>query len=201
MLMVVTLHVLLFGLKYQEIVVFSTKWHITHLLESLCFCAVNIYAMITGYVLVNGKTKIKRIVMLWLEVVFYLLLSATLMKFFYPAQCGISTFIKSIIPVITSQYWYFTAYFIMFWFIPLYNWIINNLSFQQFRKFIFTVLSVFGFLGWIASLIDGREFGLVAGYSYLWISVMYFIGAGIKKYGLNIFYIKKNISQRLILCT
>ena len=42
-------------------------------------------------------------------------------------------------------------------------------------------------------------FGLNEGFSYLWLSFLYFIGAGIKMYGSQLFYIKKEISQKIII--
>lgn len=70
MLMIVMLHVLLFGVKYDELSIFSIKGGITNLLEAICFCAVNVYAIITGYLLVNKSTKTSRLIDLWLQVFF-----------------------------------------------------------------------------------------------------------------------------------
>lgn len=199
MLMIVMLHVLLFGVKYDELSIFSIKGGITNLLEAICFCAVNVYAIITGYLLVNKSPKISRLIDLWLQVFFYLLLSCILIVILYPQDLNKGTFINVLFPIITYQYWYFTAYFIMFWCIPLYNWIISNLTMKQYRKMIFIMLFIFCLLGWISSVLFNTIFGLNNGYSFLWLSVLYFIGAGIKLYGLELFFIKGKISQNNIL--
>ena len=143
MLMIVMLHVLLFGLKYNELNIFSMKGAITNLLEAICFCAVNIYAIITGYVLVNKRPKINRLIDLWFQVIFYLLMSCILIFILYPQNFSKISLIFAFIPVITNKYWYFTGYFLMFWCIPLYNWIISNLTMKQYRKMIFVMLFVF----------------------------------------------------------
>lgn len=199
MIMVVSLHVLTFGLKHYELNIFSVQGIVADVLKALCFCAVNVYAIITGYVLVNKKPKINRLIDLWLQVVFYLSISCILVLIFYPRDFNIEALIKAFIPVISSRYWYFTAYFIMFWFIPLYNWIIDYLTMVQFRKLIFTTFFIFSIMGWMSSLLGGTVFGLNEGYSYLWLSYLYFIGAGINMYGSQLFYIKKEISQKVII--
>lgn len=199
MLMIVMLHVLLFGLKYNEVNIFSMKGAITNLLEAICFCAVNVYAIITGYLLVNKRPKINRLIDLWFQVFFYLLMSSILIFVLYPHDLNKGTFINVLFPIITNQYWYFTAYFVMFWCIPLYNWIISNFTMKQYRKMIFVMLFIFCLLGWISSVLFNTIFGLNNGYSFLWLTVLYFIGAGIKLYGLELFFIKGKISQNTIL--
>lgn len=57
MLMVVTLHVLLFGINYYEAHVLTPKGFITNMIEVLCYCAVNVYTIITGYLMVDKNLK------------------------------------------------------------------------------------------------------------------------------------------------
>ncbi|WP_295137965.1 acyltransferase family protein [uncultured Catenibacterium sp.] len=199
MLMVVTLHVLLFGMNYYEAHILTPKGFITNMIEAICYCAVNIYAIITGYLMVNKNPKVYRIVDLWIQVVFYLIISTMLIKIYYPQDFTKRLLFGTFFPIITNQFWYFTAYFIMFWCIPLYNWIINHLTIEQFRRMIMTTLSIFCIIGWFASIYGEQVFGLNNGYSFLWITVLYFTGAGIKLYGKELFYIKKDISRNKVL--
>lgn len=62
-----------------------------------------------------------------------------------------------------------------------------------------TTLSIFCIIGWFASIYGEQVFGLNNGYSFLWITVLYFTGAGIKLYGKELFYIKKDISRNKVL--
>lgn len=114
MLMVVTLHVLLFGMNYYEAHILTPKGFITNMIEAICYCAVNIYAIITGYLMVNKNPKINRIVELWIQVVFYLIISTMLIRIYYPQDFTKRLLFGTFFPVITNQFWYFTAYFIMF---------------------------------------------------------------------------------------
>ena len=198
MLMVVTLHVLLFGMNYYEAHVLTSKGFITNMIEAVCYCAVNVYAIITGYLMVDKKTKINRIVDLWLQVVFYLAISTLCIKILYPQDVTKRLILGTFLLVITNQFWYFTAYFIMFWCIPIYNWMINHLTMKEFRRLTMTTLSVFCIIGWIASIYGEQVFGLNSGYSFLWITILYFLGAGMRLYGPELFYIKKDIAQNKV---
>lgn len=166
MLMIVMLHVLLFGVKYDELSIFSIKGGITNLLEAICLCAVDVYAIITGYLLVNKRPKISRLFDLWFQVSFYLLMSCILIFILYPQNFSKRSLIFAFLPVITNKYWYFTAYFVMFWCMPLYNWIISNFTMKQYRKMIFVMLFIFSLLGWISSVFSNTVFGLYNGYSF-----------------------------------
>lgn len=72
MLMVVTLHILKRNLLYnKDVEIFSMKYNILWILEIMSYCAVNCYALISGFVGVKSKFKYSNILILWLQVVFY----------------------------------------------------------------------------------------------------------------------------------
>ena len=191
MFMVVVLHVLNYGVEYESLPPFSINWGIAWFLEGASIVAVNIYAAISGYVLVDKKWKISRIINLWQEVFFYSVLSILILLVFTPNSIGVEDIIKAFFPICSQQFWYFTAYFGMFWFIPILNWIINTLEFNKFQRLIWSLLIVFGFLPWISEVLGASSFGVQGGYTSLWLTILYMIGAGIKKYGFQIFSINK----------
>ncbi len=191
MCMVVFLHVLNFGIHYMNLQPFTLNWFAGWFLEGACYCAVNIYAMISGYVMVNSKRKVNRLVGLWLEVLFYSVLSTVMLNIVSPEIVGKWDFIKSFFPVCSQMFWYFTAYFAMFWFIPVLNYLVHHLEFEKFRRLVFQLLIIFGFLPWIADLFGGASaFGVQGGYAAIWLAILYLVGAGIKKYGVE-FFIKR----------
>ena len=69
MIMVVLLHVLGAGGLLEA--TFGINNKIVWLLEVFAFCAVNCYALISGYVGVNSKFKLSNILILWLQVFIY----------------------------------------------------------------------------------------------------------------------------------
>ena len=200
MFMIVILHILSLGLNYNELIPYTQNWYIANFLEAVCFCAVDIYAIISGYVLVCSKNKIMRLIELWMAAFFYSIISVFLDSVIYTHTIEIKEIIKACLTVFSERFWYFTAYFMLFWFIPLFNWIIKKLTFEQLRSLLFKFIIVIGIFSWISEPLGERAFGVMGGYSALWLAVLYFIGGGLRIYGFKIFSIKKKEhSQRYFL--
>lgn len=74
MAMVVALHVLgqggILGASAER----SANYNIAWFLEIAAYCAVNCYALISGYVGIRAKHKASNIIMLWLQVALYFIL-------------------------------------------------------------------------------------------------------------------------------
>ena len=192
MFMVIFLHILNHGIDYPKLEPFSFNWFLGWFIEALCYCAVNIYAMISGYVMVNSKPKLSRLIILWLEVLFYSGVSEIILQILTPnTMWGVKDIVKAMLPVCSQQFWYFTAYFAMFWFIPLFNWIIHNLEFRNVRYLIYLLLTIFGFFPWIAEIFGTTAFGVSGGYTALWLAVLYLVGAGIRVYGFSLLSLRK----------
>ncbi len=85
-----------------------------------------------------------------------------------------------IFPVTSGKYWYFSAYFCLYFFIPFLNYLIDNLPEYQFKR-----LLLIGFILLSCSLIIRTDldcFMQVGGYNAWWLSYLYLLGASIKKY-------------------
>ena len=150
----------------------GTSFYVLSFLNVICFGAVDIFAIISGFVMYNSNIKYSRIISLWFQVVFY---SFPLLIIDKKVFHNPNNILSAFSPVIFAGLWYFTAYFVMFFFIPLYNKIINSFTNKFVMKFIFAGLIAFCILP-IREIIGLRE-----GYSFLWLSFCYFLGAFIKK--------------------
>lgn len=71
MLMVVVLHILGIGGVIENTVENTSNYYISNFMEHFCFCAVNLYALITGFVYIKATYRFHKIVSLWCEVFFY----------------------------------------------------------------------------------------------------------------------------------
>ncbi len=187
--MVVQLHVLGCGGILGNCENFSFNYYVAWFLEISAYCAVDVFAMITGYLMVEKKINGFKIIPLWLTVFFYSTL-ISLSFYFIPFLSSIYvpskiSIIKSFFPVVSGQYWYFTAYFGMYFFIPFINMFINSIEKRTHRNLCITIIIVFSLLP-IMNLGDIKSFGLLHGYSAIWLSCCYIIGAYLKKYPLNI---------------
>ena len=181
MLMIITLHILgkggLLGVSEN----FTIKGELIWLIEIFCYCSVNCYALASGYTSVNSNHhKLEKIILLWIQVEFYSVLGELvyiLVNTNY--SFSFTNIIKSFFPVITSKYWYFTSYFGMYFILPLLNGIIKKFERETLKKIYIYCLFIFCFL---SSLKNIESIGINSGYSLLWLSFLYLIGAYLKEY-------------------
>ncbi|MBQ8826207.1 MAG: acyltransferase family protein [Oscillospiraceae bacterium] len=174
MVMILILHINLQGGVLYNTPFGGIRYFSGWLLEALCYGAVNGYAMITGYVSCESNFSYKKIIPIWLQVFFWnSLINAV---FILSGAEDLKITAASFLPVTSDAYWYFTAYFGMFFFIPFFNKLIKQLDFKNFTILIATMFVLFSFYAGCLTL-DKDIFLLKDGYSMLWLSVMYFFGA------------------------
>lgn len=109
---------------------FGTLQHKTfYLLEVASYCAVDSFAMISGYMAINKPQKYEKLVEMWFQVVFY---SFVVTSFFsiigIYSGFEIKEMIKCAMPMTFSKFWYFTAYFGLFFVMPLLNQFISSID-------------------------------------------------------------------------
>lgn len=191
--MVVMLHVLGKENTLHTTQKLSANFNAAWLLEIASYCAVNCYALISGYVGVNSKHKASNIVMLWLQAAFYSVGATLIFRLFVPGSVDNQMLVKSFFPVVTEQYWYFTSYFLLFLFLPFVNFAINKLSRKQLKA---VLIGIFVFLFAITTPLFNGTVIFDDGYNMLWLAVMYIFGAYFSKY--NVFEKSSKIKLLLI---
>ena len=182
MLMVVTLHCLGFGGVLDNAPAGSAAYHTAYFLEIACLCSVNVYALITGYVCVKSRRKWARILALWLEVVFWSLLFTILLYFIPQRTFDLRQFVYALFPVMSYRYWYFSAYFCLFLFMPFLNILLHHLTRREHGKLILTAMIAFCGIAVVAQYIYGDIFNVNNGYSFLWLASLYTVGAYFRLY-------------------
>ena len=178
MFLVCVLHVLgqggVLGAAVSQSVNYYTAWF----LEITAYCAVNCYALISGYVGVNSKFKLANVVALWIQVLFYSLLIFAVFTVAKIEPFSGETLLHSFLPVTFEEYWFFTAYFGMYLLVPLLNAALAHIPKKQ-MGFLLTIILAIVF---IFTRFNGDLFQLNQGYSVLWLVIMYLAGGYIKKY-------------------
>ena len=184
MFMIVNLHVFWYGgiLRSENLYFLSAKYNIVWILEIICYVAVNCYALISGFVGIESKFKYSNIVLLWLRVVFYSISLYLIGCIFGIVDFNFNTLITFCFPVVNSKYWYFTAYFCLFFFMPILNSALENMEYKLLRNTIILIIIVISVLPFIYS---GDIFLTRNGSSFVWLMVLYLIGGFIKKYNLH----------------
>ena len=148
-------------------------------IQICCLSFVNVFALISGYVGLNSKHKLSNLLNLWLQVFLYTIISKIVIFSFFEKSFSIVDFCKSFFPVISSENWYFTAYFVLFFFVPVLNELMEKVDVLTIRKCLLFSVFLFMILETLCSI---EVFGLRTGYSVLWLVLMYIVGAYIKKY-------------------
>lgn len=163
---------------------YNTFWFI----EILAYCAVDAFALITGYVASDKPQKYEKLVNMWFQVFFYsFIVSLVAMFCGIGGNLGIKELIKSALPVTFNRFWYITAYLGLFFAIPILNKFIFSIDKQTAKKTLIILLILFSILG-----VLGEPMRTYKGYSVLWLMVLYLIGAIASK--IELFKNKKTIT-------
>lgn len=161
----------------------SSQYLAGWLLETVALCAVDCFALISGYVGSTAKFRWSRVGNLWLGIVFYTLLITALFAVWMPEVVSKRTWFGAIFPITSNQYWFMTAYVGMFFFIPLMNLVLEKASKRMLTEFLVAVLVVFSFLPCLFTiLLQDSPYGLHRGYSMVWLIMLYLMGGYLRKY-------------------
>ena len=179
MLMVAVLHVLGQGGILSVLPSDTINGSVAWLLEIASYGAVNIFALVTGYLMYGRHFKTGRLLSLWTEVVFYALAVFLVFRLFLPEAAADFSVLWAFAPASYRLWWYFTAYFALFFFMPFLNRLLTVLTGRQTAVLSAFVFVLFSFL---PTAFYNTNFGLSGGYSFLWIASLYIIGAAVRKY-------------------
>ncbi len=181
MYMVVVLHVLGKGGILYSLEKMSISYEVAWFLEICAYCAVNCYALISGYVGIKSRFKLSSILLLWLQVAFYTVLITVAFKVFMPDVVSVKHIIRAFFPATFKQYWYFTAYVILFFIAPFINAGIQAMKKEYIKILLILMTILFSFI----PLFTTKDyFMLENGYSSLWLIYLYVLGGYIGKYGM-----------------
>jgi len=188
MMMVVMLHYLGKGSLLQELTgELTLNGYIAWVLESLSVVAVNVYMLISGYFLVESGFKMSRLVELLCQVLFYTV--------FVPVILGglgiislkdftIYNILLNLLPIQMNQYWFVTAYVIMYLFSPVLSAAAKSMKKEQLKYTILGLLLFFSVSKTILPVelaIDNN------GYDGLWFLCVFLAAAYIRLYGIPFF--------------
>ena len=174
MYMVVILHILGVGGILAASTPGSWAGAAAWYLETLNMCAVNCFGLVSGYVLCRGHYRRSRLLSLWLRVVLESFVITAVFAAFKAGSVLTDDWLRVFTPVIHNVYWYFTAYFALFFFVPYINKMIAALSNKEKLSLSISIVLVFVFINDATS---ADIYFLHGGYSFLWLLCLYLLGA------------------------
>lgn len=182
MIMIVILHINMCGGLMGCFGIVDSKYVTLWFGESSCFCCVDCFALISGYVMFGRKLKAKRIVGIWLQVFSISAVIASIWLKWFSEGVEITKITDCYMPLLKSQYWYFTAYFGMLFFVPMLNAAVENTDKKLLKKCLIIILFLFN----VVSTFDRKDlFRHSNGMGTFWLCVMYMVGAYFAKNGIN----------------
>ena len=96
---------------------------------------VTLFILITGYFMIQSNVKIKKIYTLFFQVLFYSvcgLFIATLLG----NSINLSSIIKAFFPIIHEQYWFITAYVVLYLISPYLNKLLLSLTEKEYANML-----------------------------------------------------------------
>ncbi len=179
-----------YGLDLCRIVcmLFVIMWHYietvitydSNLLSMIFIVHCNTFFLISGYFMSTKTNKISRFIPIWLEIMFYsiacFVVGVLIKEFDYSNDAA---WITVFMPLTSGQYWFMTAYFVIYFLSPFFNKVIKAMSKGSHLLLVIFLVTVFAVL----NCFFGRN-NFLAGYglNWIWASVIYFIGAYIRLY-------------------
>lgn len=151
---------------------------------------VNLFILISGYFLVNGKFSIKKLIKLILEINFYYIFCLILQNILnYNVRPLTSTldYFKLFFSVIFENYWFATVYILIYIFSPYINTFIHNVKKEVLRNFILTAILLWSIIPTFFGIFYNNPEKLLYYNRFIWLIVIYIIGAYIRLYGISFF--------------
>ena len=152
------------------------------IVATVCYCSVNVFAMLTGYLYADRKTiRSSNLLKLIFTVASYcaaiLAVFVLLRPELFDGSRGL--YLYAIFPPYIGRYWYITSYILLFLMIPYINTMIRSLQEIHFRRML---LILFLLLSVVSTFGLNDYFKLERGYSPYWLIFCYLIGAYIRLY-------------------
>lgn len=173
---IVVLHLLGHGGVLSAVEDSSIEFKIAYFFETVCYCGVAIFGIITGFVCYSTKVKKRRwekFIGLWVEVVFYNLIITFLCFYLTNSAFRVNDIIKCFFPIAERTYWYFTSYFLLFLCMPSIN---HNICHNDEKKDI-SLLFALTMLLYYSHKITGM-------FALAMLLQLYVVGALLKKYDI-----------------
>ena len=190
MCMIITLHYLDKGGVLKDFATVNTPvGNAAWIIEAFCMVSVNIYVLISGYFLCESKFKIKKTVLLWIQILLYSWIITAVFAIVLKGQFNFEEgtlygLLPLLMPVTGSHYWFATVYILMYLVSPFLNIGIKAMDKKTHRNLIIILVAIFSVWNTVLPFTipaTDRE-----GMDICWFICLYVIAAYLRKYGEEI---------------
>lgn len=163
----------------------SVNGVVAWVIEMLSMASVNIFVLISGYFLVDAKFKLRRLIELVFEALFYSVLGLLICLLFnieIGMDVDVHFILRIFLPVHMDVFWFVTAYIVLYMLQPLISAGVKALSQKQLGTVV-VLLIIYGSL--FKSILPVRLETDEMGYDFVWFLTVFLIGAYFKLYGFK----------------
>lgn len=153
---------------------------------------VNLFVLISGYFGIYSCFKVKKIIKLEVQTLFFSILCMLCLARGNLIQLSITDIIKNMFPNVFNQWWFITAYIVLYLLSPYINRLLLLLNKREFLSLIFLILIMW-------CVIPSLSLQISSAFNWspqIWMISMYVMGAYIRRFP---FQIKRGISLGLIM--
>ena len=182
-LFIINHHIIYHGGPLFKTQKYSKEFNI-FLFFNIIFCSgVDIFGMISGFVGFHGH-KYSNLIYILITTCFYSFSIAYYLKNYW-LKLSINNLTNFIYPLFITDYWYITAYFCMYFFLPLINKGIISINKQDMKYFLIIIFLIYSCLGEIKNYTKKFDFDLFRlrnGFSFTWLIILYLYGSYFGKF-------------------
>lgn len=170
MFFIVLVHYLGRGGVYAAAKPLSVMYGVTTVMDAIVIVAVNVYILISGYVLAESSFKYKRLVDVVLQVFTISMGFYAIMLFLGQITFSVSGLVYAMLPILTKQYWFLSVYVGLYILMPFINKALHALTKKQHLTLCVLLVLMF-------SLYLPAKMLEQTGYGIAWMVTMYTVGA------------------------
>lgn len=135
-----------------------------------------IFILISGYFMIEKEFKIKKLLKLIFETIFYSIVIILILMITNNIEFSIKTIIKSILPISYNQYWFITFYVGLYIFSPFINKFANRMNKEEYNNLL--IISFLTLVILPTIIVQGDSF-----YNgFIYFVFLYLVGGYIRKY-------------------
>lgn len=167
------------GFEYPEFCFNKFLIESFHMLGEL---GVNLFILISGYHMLYGKFKLRKLVTLMLEVQFYNWVCVFLSVHFGTLVLDKRTILTNFFPIAEYKYWFATVYVLIYLLSPYINKLVLSLPKRDFGRLLVICLGIFCVFPTLYGALKNDTETLFYYNRFIWLLIVYMIGAYIRLY-------------------
>lgn len=180
MFMIILLHSIDHSGLYETLEEGTLLYAYEQFIYALVQVCVNCFVLISGYFLVQSQFKLRKLISLWIEVVFYALVIKLILMAVGEVPFSAVSLASCFAPILTGRYWFVTIYFGMYLMFPFYNIAIKAMDERQHKSLIILLIVLFSGMDSVYPSFKGMNSG--GAWGLAWFTVLYFIAAYFRLY-------------------